>query len=45
MHHEIIEIKGSDEILLVETNAIAVLPVHLLWNCHVEERIVVVRND
>ena len=40
-----ISIVGCDQILLVKANAIAVLPVHSLWNGHVKERVVVVRDD
>ena len=40
-----IDIESGDEVLLVKANAIAVLPVHSLWNGHVKERVVVVTDD
>ena len=43
MPQKVIDIESRDKILLVEADAFTIFPVHLLWNCHIKERIIVIR--
>lgn len=44
VHEEMVEVVGSDEVLLVEADAVAKLSVKLLRCCYVEEGVVVIRH-